>query len=147
MLQMRNDILLEDRLVLGSSNIQLNGEYSTTVLRQRHWERRAHSEVYNHAIPFPHYKSIVIKFALLATSKNNTTQQSAIMRTFVSIIIPALVSVSHLVYAQDCDLVQEQACCYGETDDDGDTSYCCNGSIVGNPSSSEASALNDLTCC
>ncbi|THX88599.1 hypothetical protein D6C99_09782 [Aureobasidium pullulans] len=70
------------------------------------------------------------------------------MRTFLSIIIPALlVSVFHLVYAQDCDLVQEQACCYAEIDNGSDTSYCCNGSIVGNPSSSKASALNDLTCC
>ncbi|THZ52884.1 hypothetical protein D6C90_00873 [Aureobasidium pullulans] len=41
----------------------------------------------------------------------------------------------------------QQACCYAEIDNGGDTSYCCNGSIVGNPSSSEASALNDLTCC
>lgn len=73
MLQMRNDIFLKDRLVSGSTNIQLNGEYSTTVLSQRHWEQRAHSEVYSHAIPFPHYKSVVIKFALLATSKNSTT--------------------------------------------------------------------------
>lgn len=70
------------------------------------------------------------------------------MRTFLSIIILALlVSVSHLVYAQDCDLVQEQACCYAEIKNGGDTSYCCNGSIVGNPSSSGASALDDLTCC
>ncbi|THZ14344.1 hypothetical protein D6C91_07368 [Aureobasidium pullulans] len=70
------------------------------------------------------------------------------MRTFLSIIILALlVSVSHLVYAQDCDLAQEQACCYAENDNGSDTSFCCNGSIVGNPSSSKASALNDLTCC
>lgn len=70
MVQMRNDIFLKDRLVSGSTNVQLNGEYSTTVLPQRHWERRAHSKVYSHAIPFPHYKSGVIKFALVATSKN-----------------------------------------------------------------------------
>ncbi|THZ95690.1 hypothetical protein D6C82_07535 [Aureobasidium pullulans] len=70
------------------------------------------------------------------------------MRTFLSIIILALlVSVSHLVYAQDCDLVQEQACCYAENDNGSNTSFCCNGSIVGNPSSSKASALNDLACC
>lgn len=100
MVQMRNDIFLKDRLVLGSTNIQLNGGYSTTVLSQRHWEQRAHSKVYGHAIFFPHYKSVVIKFALVATSKNNTTQQSAIMRTFSSIIIYALlVSVAYLVYA------------------------------------------------
>ena len=100
MVQMRNDIFLKDRLVSGSTNVQLNGGYSTTVLPQRHWEQRAHSKVYEHAIPFPHYKRVMIKFALLATSKNNTTQQSAIMRTFLSIIIPALlVSVFHLVYA------------------------------------------------
>ncbi|THX72324.1 hypothetical protein D6D05_07895 [Aureobasidium pullulans] len=41
----------------------------------------------------------------------------------------------------------QQACYYAENDNGSDTSFCCNGSIVGNPSSSKASALNDLACC
>ncbi|KAI5205291.1 hypothetical protein AUEXF2481DRAFT_9043 [Aureobasidium subglaciale EXF-2481] len=70
------------------------------------------------------------------------------MRAFKTTVISALlITIYSLVHAQDCDLVNEQACCYVDGDNDSTTSYCCNGSIVGNPSSSDASALNDLTCC
>ncbi|KAI5271542.1 hypothetical protein E4T47_05248 [Aureobasidium subglaciale] len=70
------------------------------------------------------------------------------MRAFKTTVISAIfITISSLVYAQDCDLVNEQACCYVNGDNDSTTSYCCNGSIVGNPASSDASALNDLTCC
>ncbi|CAD0081667.1 unnamed protein product [Aureobasidium vineae] len=70
------------------------------------------------------------------------------MRAFHTAILSTLfVAMSHKVQSQDCDLVDQQACCYVEADSGSDTSYCCNGSIVGNPGSSNASALNDLTCC
>ncbi|KAI4844225.1 hypothetical protein E4T44_06314 [Aureobasidium sp. EXF-8845] len=72
------------------------------------------------------------------------------MKTFTTTIVSTLlVTLSHVAQAQtqDCDLVNQQACCYVESASGSDTAYCCNGSIVGNPGSSGASVLNDLICC
>ena len=70
------------------------------------------------------------------------------MRAFhTAVISTLLVAMSQVVQSQDCDLVGQQACCYAESSSGSDTSYCCNGSIVGNSDSTGASALNDLICC
>ncbi|KAH0278157.1 hypothetical protein KCU91_g2687, partial [Aureobasidium melanogenum] len=64
---------------------------------------------------------------------------------FVSILF---VVMSHVAWSQDCDLIDQQACCYADDGSDSNATYCCNGSIVGNfGSGSDASALNDLICC
>ncbi|KAG9593806.1 hypothetical protein KCU77_g5947, partial [Aureobasidium melanogenum] len=64
---------------------------------------------------------------------------------FVSILF---VAMSHVAWSQDCDLIEQQACCYADDGSDSNATYCCNGSIVGNfGSGSDASALNDLICC
>ncbi|KAH0285280.1 hypothetical protein KCU62_g7650, partial [Aureobasidium sp. EXF-3399] len=70
------------------------------------------------------------------------------MKAFhTAIVSTLLVAMSYVVQSQDCDLVDQQACCYVESSSGSDTSYCCNGSIVGNSDSTGASALNDLICC
>ncbi|KAG9700492.1 hypothetical protein KCU95_g2027, partial [Aureobasidium melanogenum] len=71
------------------------------------------------------------------------------MRAFnTAIVSTLLVAMSHMAWSQDCDLIDQQACCYTSDDSGSDTTYCCNGSIVGNfGSGSDVSALNDLVCC
>ncbi|KAG9560900.1 hypothetical protein KCU71_g8744, partial [Aureobasidium melanogenum] len=71
------------------------------------------------------------------------------MRAFnTAIVCTLLVAMSHVAWSQDCDLVDQQACCYTSDDSGSDTAYCCNGSIVGNfGSGTGASALSDLICC
>lgn len=72
------------------------------------------------------------------------------MRAFNTAIVSALlVAMSHMARSQDCDFVDDHACCYTENDDSSSNiAYCCNGSIKGSfGTGSDASALNDLICC
>ncbi|KAH0360998.1 hypothetical protein KCU65_g9025, partial [Aureobasidium melanogenum] len=71
------------------------------------------------------------------------------MRAFNTITVSTLLVVmSQMAWSQDCDLIDAQACCYISDKGINYTTYCCNGSIVGNfGSGTGASTLNDLICC